>query len=291
MTECSVVLRSTADSLLTVFMETRTGGLGPVWAQWSKDRGLLAERPDQFAHGRRIGGRGGPAGFLLVVECGRRVDDVGVADRRLRVGEGGVGLVAEEGVQEVAREEGAGGAGGFRFVFAAAERGEQAATFGEAVGAGAFEGAQDRRARPSRGQWDRVGVEGVDIGDTGQDQDGRVDIGGRRFGGRSGGGREQRGDRGHAALGGGENGRAGAHTVAGEGQTFGMHGDSAVAEADAGADIEGGEQVGGQVQVGGQRAAFGVRRGGDDAPGREVFQQRGVVTGAVEPAVAEGDGR
>ncbi len=194
-------------------------------------------------------------------------------------------------MQEIARQEGAGGAGRFRFVFAAAESGEQAATLGEAVGAGAFEGAQDRRTRPGGGQGDRVGVEGVDIGDAGQDQGGRVDIAGHRFGGRCGGGREQRGDRGHAALGGGEDGGARAHTVAGEGQTVGVNGDGAVAEADAGADIEGGEQVGGQVQVRGQRTAFGIRRGGDDAPGREVFQQRAVVGGAVEPAVAEGDGR
>ncbi len=230
-------------------------------------------------------------GFLLVVEGCRRVDDVGVADRGLRIGEGGVGLVAEEGVQQVAREQGTDGAGGFRFVFAATERGEQAAALGEAVGAGAFEGAQDYRPRPGRGQRDRVGVEGVDIGDPGQDQGGRIDIAGHRFGGRCGGGREQWRDRGDAALGGGEDGGARAHTVAGEGQALGMDGDGAVAEADAGADIEGGEQIGGQVQVGGQRAAFGIRRGGDDAPGREMFQQRAVVARTVEPAVAEGDSR
>ncbi len=194
-------------------------------------------------------------------------------------------------MQEIAREKGAGGAGRFRFVFAAAESGEQAAALGEAVGAGAFEGAQDRRARPGRGEGDRVGVQGVDIGDAGQDQGRGVDIGGHRFGGRCGGRREQRRDRGHATLGCGEHGGARAHAVAGEGQAVRMDGDGAVAETDAGADIESGEQVGGQVQVGGQRAAFGIRRGGDDAPGREVFQQRGVVTGTVEPAVAEGHSR
>ncbi len=194
-------------------------------------------------------------------------------------------------MQEVAREEGAGGAGRFRFVFAAAESGKQAAALGEAGGAGTFEGAQDRRTRPGRRKGHRVGVEGVDIGDAGQDQSGRIDIGGHRFGRRCGGSWEQRRDRGHPALGGGEHGGAGTHAVACEGQTLGMDGDGAVTEADTGADIEGGEQVGGQVQMGGQRTAFGIRRGGDNAPGCEVFQQRGVVTGAVEPAVAEGHSR
>lgn len=260
---------------------------------WSPTAGrtLLAEVADQLAHRRRVGGRGGFAGFLLIQQRGRRVDDVGVADRRLRIGEGGVGLVAEESVQEVTREEGTGGAGRFRFVFPAAERCQQPATLSEAVAARAFEGAQDHRARPGRGQGDRVGVDGIEIGDAGQDQGGRIDIGSHRFGAWCGGGREQWGDRGHPALGGGEYGGTGAHAVAGEGQPLGMHRDGAVAEADTGADIECGEQIGGQVQMGSQGTAFGIGRGGDDAPGREVFQERGVVTGTVEPAVAEGDGR
>ncbi len=153
----------------------------------------------------------------------------------------------------------------------------------------AVQSAQDHRTAPGGGEGDRVGDRRIDIAHPGQDQGRGGEFTGHRGGGGGGGCREEGSHRGHRALGGGEYGRARAHSVAGQGQAFGMHGKGAVAEPDAGADIEGGEQVGGEVQVGGQRAALGIGGGRDDAPGREVFEQRAVVAGAVQPAVAERD--
>ncbi len=49
---------------------------------------------------------------------------MGVLDRGLRVGERLVGLVAEQGVQQVPGEQGAGGAGRLLLVLTATERGQ-----------------------------------------------------------------------------------------------------------------------------------------------------------------------
>ncbi len=251
--------------------------------------GLFAEQPHQLTGFGRVQGRGGRFPVGLFAQLARRVEDMGVPDRGLRIGESRVGLVAQQGVQQEAGEQGAGGAGGFRLVFAAAEGGQYAAALGETVVSRAVQGAQKHRPGPGRGQGDGDGIHRVQLAHTGQDQRGSIDIGGQCFGGGGRGRGEQRSHRGHAAPGRREHGRTRAHPVTGQGEAFGVHGESTVTEADPGADIERGEQVGGQVQMRGQRAALGIRGGGDDPPGREVLQQRAVVAGAVEPAVTERD--
>src|SRR5690606_29225087 len=119
-------------------------------------------------------------------DCGsvptRRSSDLGAGDLRIGVGEGGVLLLAGEGVQQVAGDQGAGGAVGLGFVPARAEGGQGAAALDQAVVGGAVEAAQDQRARPGGGQGERVGVDRGDVGAR-QQQGGGVDLRGQGLGG------------------------------------------------------------------------------------------------------------
>src|SRR5690606_21399059 len=133
------------------------------------------------------------------------------------IGEGLVLLVAGEGVQEVAGEQGPGGAVGLGLVFARAESGQRAAALDEAVVGGAVEAAQDQRTRPGGGQRQRVGVHARDVG-SGQQQGGGPDLGGQGFRGGRGGGGEERDDGGDLALGSGDDRGSRAHAVSGQGQ-------------------------------------------------------------------------
>ncbi len=226
---------------------------------------LLPQQRHQLAHFRRARL---VDGHLL----GVGVDQVGVGDGGFGVGEGCVGLVALDGGEQVAGEQRSGGSAGLVFVFARAEQGHQVAAFGEAVGGGFVDRAQQHRPAPGCGQGDGVGVGGAQVGGAGEDEGGGVDVGGDGLGGGGGGGREEGGYGGYPALGGGDDGRARAHGVAGQDQLVGVHADRAVTEANAGADVEGGEQVGGQADMRRDGAAFGVGGGGDETPGRQVFQ-------------------
>ncbi len=197
---------------------------------------------------------------------------MGVGDGGFGVGEGCVGLVAQDGGEQVAGEQRSRGSAGLVFVFACPEQGHQVAAFGEAVGGGLVDRAEQYRPAPGCGQGDGVGVGGAQVGGAGEDEGGGVDVGGDGFGGGGGGGREEGGYGGYPALSCGDDGRAGAHGVAGQDQLVGVDADRAVAEANAGADVEGGEQVGGQADMRRDGAAFGVGGGGDETPGRQVFQ-------------------
>ncbi len=226
---------------------------------------LLPQQRHQLAHFRR-------ARLVDGHLVGVGVDEVGVGDGGFGVGEGGEGFVALDCREQVPGEQGSGGAGGLVFVFARAEQGHQVAAFGEAVGGGFVDRAEQHRPAPGCGQGDGVGVGGAQVGGAGEDEGGGVDVGGDGLGGGGGGGREEGGYGGYPALGGGDDGRARAHGVAGQDQLVGVHADRAVTEANAGADVEGGEQVGGQADMRRDGAAFGVGGGGDETPGRQVFQ-------------------
>lgn len=174
---------------------------------------------------------------------------MGVGNFGFGIGERFVGLVAEEGVEQVAGEQGLGGTGGLAFVLAHSESAECSTALDDAVVGGAVEGAQDALPAPDGGEGDGVGVDRFDTGGSRQDQGGAVDIGCDAFGGRRGGGGEEGGDGGDLALAGGEHRGARTHGVPGEGQAIRVHADVAVAESNAGADIQGGEQIGGETQM------------------------------------------
>lgn len=151
-------------------------------------------------------------------------------------------------MEQVAGKQGAGGAGGFRFVPARAEGGKGAAAFDDAVMGGAVELAQDNGAGPGGGERNGIGADGVDVGAR-EDQGRGVDVGGQGLGGGRGGRRIEGGDRGDLALRGGDDRGARAHGMTGEGEPVGVHADRAVTESDTSADVQRGEQIGGQAQM------------------------------------------
>ena len=104
---------------------------------------------------------------------------------------------------------------------------------------------------------------------------------------RRGGCRIQRGHGSDLTARGGQHGGTGTGTVPDECQTVRVDTDSSRAQSHAEADVECGEQIGGQSDRGRDGPAFGAGRPDDEAPRREMLEQRCVLAYTGEPAVPE----